>query len=193
MVRTPCFHCREHGFNPWSGTRIRQAAWCGQIKKKQKQKTDEEFDMFTKKLLSWRYIIHLMKHALQISVTSIDQHLRKIRTEYSGRKYSPALRPHVRGGCALRWSSLELWGKAGVFMRNPWGLVSLESGDGGPRWESWTCAWAVHPGPWGQSLGSGQPQLDLLSGWCRLSLQGPGCVTCVAGGPQALASGVQAV
>ena len=107
------------------------------LKNKQAKKNDEEFDMFTQKLLSWRYIIYLMKYALQISVSSIVQHLKEIHTENSGRKFSPGLRPHVRGVCVtLLWSSLELWGKEGVFMRSPWGLVSLEPGDGGPGWES---------------------------------------------------------
>lgn len=37
---------------------------CIVYKLKNKQaKTDEEFDMFTQKLLSWRYIIYLMKYA----------------------------------------------------------------------------------------------------------------------------------
>ena len=32
VVKTPCFHCRGHGFNPWSGTKIPHAtAW---LKKK---------------------------------------------------------------------------------------------------------------------------------------------------------------
>lgn len=138
LVRTPRFHCRGRRFNPWSGTRIAQAAWCGQIKKQTTaKKTDEEFDMFTKKLLSWRYIMYLMKYALQISVYSIVQHLKEIHTEHSGRKFSPGLRPHVRGVCVtLTWSSLELKGKDGVFMRSPWGSISLEPGNGGPGWES---------------------------------------------------------
>lgn len=107
------------------------------LKNKQAKKTDEEFDMFTQKLLSWRYIIYLMKYALQISVSSIVQHLKEIHTENSGRKFSPGLRPHVRGVCVtLPWSSLELWGKEGVLTRSPWGSVSLEPGDGGPGWES---------------------------------------------------------
>ena len=116
LVRTPRFHCRGRGFNPWSGMRIAQAAWCGQIKKQTTtKKTDEEFDMFTKKLLSWRYIMYLMKYASQISVYSIVQHILEIHTENSGRKFSPGLRPHVRGVCVtLPWSSLELWGKEGV-------------------------------------------------------------------------------
>ena len=40
VVRTPCFHCRGHGFDPWnpgSGTKIPQATWYGQ-KQTNKQK-----------------------------------------------------------------------------------------------------------------------------------------------------------
>ena len=38
VVKTPCFHCRRHGFNPWSGNQ--DATWHSQnkIKKKKKKK-----------------------------------------------------------------------------------------------------------------------------------------------------------
>ena len=41
MVRTPCFHCRGHRFNPWSGTKIPHGAtktWDSQINKHLKNK-----------------------------------------------------------------------------------------------------------------------------------------------------------
>ena len=34
MVGTLSFCCRGHGFDLWSGTKILQAAWCGQKRKK---------------------------------------------------------------------------------------------------------------------------------------------------------------
>ena len=37
VVKTPCFHCRGHGFDPW-GTKILHAARCGH-KNKNKNKT----------------------------------------------------------------------------------------------------------------------------------------------------------
>ena len=36
MVRTPSFHCRGLGSIPGWGTKIPQAEWCGQEKKKKK-------------------------------------------------------------------------------------------------------------------------------------------------------------
>ena len=39
VVRTPCFHCWGPGFNPWSGTKIPQAAWCGPKKKSRRKKS----------------------------------------------------------------------------------------------------------------------------------------------------------
>ena len=36
VVRTPRLHCRGPGFNPWLGTKIPQAAWHSQKKKKKK-------------------------------------------------------------------------------------------------------------------------------------------------------------
>ena len=33
VVRTQCFHCRGHGFNPW-GNKILHATWHGQKKKR---------------------------------------------------------------------------------------------------------------------------------------------------------------
>ena len=33
VVKTPLFHCRGHGFDPWSGTKIPHATWHGQKKK----------------------------------------------------------------------------------------------------------------------------------------------------------------
>ena len=33
VVRTPRFHCRGHGLDPWWGTKIPRALWCGQKKK----------------------------------------------------------------------------------------------------------------------------------------------------------------
>ena len=35
VVKTPCFHCREHGFSPFQGTKIAHALKHGQKKKKE--------------------------------------------------------------------------------------------------------------------------------------------------------------
>ena len=35
MVKTPCFHCREHGFSPFQGTKITHASKHSQKKKKE--------------------------------------------------------------------------------------------------------------------------------------------------------------
>ena len=38
MVKTSSFHCREHGFHPWSGTKILHAARHAREKKKERKK-----------------------------------------------------------------------------------------------------------------------------------------------------------
>ena len=43
VVRTLLSHCQGPGFNPWSGTEIPSALWCG--KKKKKKKRVEESDL----------------------------------------------------------------------------------------------------------------------------------------------------
>ena len=48
VVRTPCFHCREHGVNPWLGTKIPHAVWHGQKKKKEKRKKN------LMKVINWK-------------------------------------------------------------------------------------------------------------------------------------------
>ena len=44
VVKTPCFHCREHGFNPWSGNEdpTCHAAWLKKAKQlhSEKQRVD---------------------------------------------------------------------------------------------------------------------------------------------------------
>ena len=37
MVKTPCFHCRGHGFDPWLGTNIPHATQHSQKKEKKNQ------------------------------------------------------------------------------------------------------------------------------------------------------------
>ena len=37
VVRTLLSHCQGPGFNPWSGTEIPSALWCGKKKKKKKE------------------------------------------------------------------------------------------------------------------------------------------------------------
>ena len=44
VVRTLCFHCRGHGFDPW--TKIPHAPWHGQEKKKRHNKEGWEDKMF---------------------------------------------------------------------------------------------------------------------------------------------------
>ena len=38
MVKTPCFHCRGSGFNPWLGTKIPHTTWYSKKKKKKNPK-----------------------------------------------------------------------------------------------------------------------------------------------------------
>ena len=40
-VKTPCFHCRGHGFDPWLG-KIPHASWSGQKKKKKKEEKERK-------------------------------------------------------------------------------------------------------------------------------------------------------
>ena len=42
MVKTFSFHCREHRFHPWSGTKIVHAAWHTRKTKKEKKKCPVE-------------------------------------------------------------------------------------------------------------------------------------------------------
>ena len=53
MVRAPCFHCREHRFDPWSGNYIKSHMPCGAAKKI-KNKVKKDLDRcLAKRVSNW--------------------------------------------------------------------------------------------------------------------------------------------